>query len=118
MNVCIHYVGLDAHKETIAVAFAEESSRGQVCEHGQFSKTSAALTRLSSKLLRHGSMLRFCYETGPCGYGIQRQLTAAGHDRVVVAIIATPPWTLMHRRWLAGLRFEQGRGRTISTGVG
>ena len=29
--------------------------------------------------------LRFCYEAGPCGYGIQRQLTAAGHECVVVA---------------------------------
>ena len=27
----------------------------------------------------------FCYEAGPCGYVIQRQLAAAGHDCVVVA---------------------------------
>ena len=30
-------------------------------------------------------MLRFCYEAGPCGYGIQRRLSASGHDCVVVA---------------------------------
>jgi transposase len=29
--------------------------------------------------------LRFCYEAEPCGYGIQRQLSADGHDCVVVA---------------------------------
>jgi transposase len=29
--------------------------------------------------------LRFCYEAGPCGYGIQRDLTVAGHECVVVA---------------------------------
>ena len=29
--------------------------------------------------------LRFCYEAGPCGYGIQRQLSTAGHECVVVA---------------------------------
>jgi hypothetical protein len=29
--------------------------------------------------------VRFCYEAGPCGYGIQRQLSALGHDCVVVA---------------------------------
>jgi transposase len=29
--------------------------------------------------------LRFCYEAGPCGYGIQRQLSAGGHDCIVVA---------------------------------
>ncbi|UNC16547.1 hypothetical protein FE249_20415 (plasmid) [Acidiphilium multivorum] len=31
-------------------------------------------------LKRTGGELRFCYEAGPCGYGIQRHLTAAGHD--------------------------------------
>ena len=29
--------------------------------------------------------LRFCYEAGPCGYGIQRQLSALGHECIVVA---------------------------------
>jgi transposase len=29
--------------------------------------------------------LRFCYEAGPCGYGIQRQIAASGHECVVVA---------------------------------
>jgi transposase len=29
--------------------------------------------------------LRFCYEAGPCGYGIQRQLSTSGHECVVVA---------------------------------
>ncbi len=32
-----------------------------------------------------GVKLRFCYEAGPCGYGIQRQLSARGHECVVVA---------------------------------
>jgi transposase len=127
------------------------------------------------------SRMRVLYEAGPCGYGIQRQLTVAGHECVVVApsliprrpgdriktdrrdainlaklhragelttvwvpdqtheairdlvrarlaAVRTlrqarqqlsgfllrhghhyhrPAWTLMHRRWLAGLRFEQ-----------
>ena len=29
--------------------------------------------------------LRFCYEAGPCGYGIQRHVSARGHECVVVA---------------------------------
>lgn len=81
----ITYIGLDVHKETIAVALAEGSGRGEVCAHGQISNTPAALTRLSNKLSRKGSVLRFRYEAGPCDYGIQRQLAAAGHDCVVVA---------------------------------
>ena len=40
---------------------------------------------LAAKLASHGWRLRFCYEAGPCGYGIQRQLSEAGHECVVVA---------------------------------
>jgi transposase len=40
---------------------------------------------LANKLARSGAALRFCYEAGPCGYGIQRQLSAAGHECGVVA---------------------------------
>ena len=128
-----------------------------------------------------GVRLRFCYEAGPGGYGIQRQLSAHGHECIVVApslipkragdrvktdrrgcgqsgAVASageltavwvpdaahaavrdlvrarldavralrrarqqpsgfllrqgchyrrPAWTKLHRRWLAGLRFEQ-----------
>ena len=50
MDECITYIGLDVHKETIAVALAEGSGRGEVCAHGQISNTPAALSRLSVKL--------------------------------------------------------------------
>jgi transposase len=136
---------------------------------------------LAAKLAGGGRELRFCYEGGPCGHGIQRQLTAMGHDCAVVgpslipskpgdriktdrrdaiklaklhrageltsvwvpdqtheairdlararlAAVRTlrrarqqlsgfllrhghhynrPAWTLIHRRWLSGLKFEQ-----------
>lgn len=47
--------------------------------------TPMALKVLASKLAMSGSALRFCDEAGPCGYGVQQQLTVAGHDCVVVA---------------------------------
>src|SRR5689334_9084140 len=47
--------------------------------------TAGALDRLMRKLGGAGVGLRFCYEAGPCGYGIQRHLSAHGHDCVVVA---------------------------------
>ena len=40
----------------------------------------AAAKTLVAKLARNGRELRFCYEAGPCGYGIQRQLTVLEHD--------------------------------------
>src|SRR6266851_3556757 len=47
--------------------------------------TATALDRLLRKLGVDGMTLRFCYEAGPCGYGIQRRLSAQGHECVVVA---------------------------------
>ena len=85
LEKAITYVGLDVHKETIAVALAEAGVRGDVREYGKIANTPAAVRALAAKLSRAGSELRFCYEAGPCGYGIQRQLTLAGHECVVVA---------------------------------
>ena len=181
MDKSTTYIGLDVHKDTIAVALAEAGVRSDVREYGKIANTPAAVQALATKLSRVGNVLRFCYEAGPCGYGIQRQLTLAGHDCVVVApsliprkpgdriktdrrdainlaklhrageltavwipdqaheairdlvrarLAAVrslrqarqhlsgfllrhgghynrPAWTLMHRRWMAGLRFEQ-----------
>ena len=85
MAKSITYVGLDVHKDTIAVALAEAGLRGEVREHGKIPNTPAALKALTVKLAPAGRELRFCYEAGPCGYGIQRQLTGAGHECAVVA---------------------------------
>src|SRR5450631_303004 len=85
MAKSITYVGLDVHKDTIAVALAEAGLRGEVREHGKIPNTPAALKALTVKLAPARRELRFCYEAGPCGYGIQRQLTEAGHECAVVA---------------------------------
>jgi len=85
MTKTVKYVGLDVHKNTIAVAVAEDGERGEVREHGEIANTPAALTKLLGKLGGSEVELHVCYEAGPCGYGIQRQATAAGQRCVVVA---------------------------------
>jgi transposase len=77
------YVGLDVHKESIAVAVAEEGS-AEVRYHGTIGATTDALRKLVRRL---GSpqTLRFAYEAGPCGYGVYRTLTSLGAGCVVVA---------------------------------
>ena len=66
------------------MAVAEGGLRGEAREHGRIANTPAALDRLMCKLGGEGVRLRVCYEAGPCGYGIQRHLSARGHDCVVV----------------------------------
>src|SRR5260370_12961178 len=82
---CITYIGLDVHKESIVVAVAEGGVRGEVREYGRIANTATALERLLRKLGGDGVTLRFCYEAGPCGYGIHRRLLGLGHECVVVA---------------------------------
>jgi len=81
----ITYVGLDVHEDGVVVAVAEGGLRGEVREYGRIANTAAALDRLVRKLGGEGVRLRFCYEAGPCAYGIQRHLSAHRHECVVVA---------------------------------
>ncbi|SHF42122.1 Transposase [Acidocella aminolytica 101 = DSM 11237] len=81
----ITYIGLDVHNNAIAVAVAESGLRKEVRDYGTIANTPTALKKLISKLARSGHELRFCYEAGPCGYGTQRQIAAAGHECIVVA---------------------------------
>jgi transposase len=80
----ITYIGLDVHKESSVVAVASGGLRGEVREYGRIANTATALDRLLRKL-GGGVTLRFCYEAGPCGYGIQRRLSPQGQECVVVA---------------------------------
>ena len=78
------YVGLDTHKDTIAVAIAQAGG-GAPRYYGEIANTPEAIARLVKTLTPDGEGLSFCYEAGPCGYGIHRQITRLGHDCAVVA---------------------------------
>lgn len=80
------FVGLDVHKETIAVAVALPG-RDEPAYRGEIAHEPKALKRWLERLNDEfgGELLLFCYEAGPCGYGLYRQLLAAGHACQVVA---------------------------------
>ena len=78
------FVGMDVHKASIAVSVAEANG-GEIRYLGEIANTSEAITKLVRQLRKGDAQLSFCYEAGPCGYGIHRQLTELGWDCQVVA---------------------------------
>ena len=85
MEKTITFIGLDVHKKSLSVAVADGGVGSEVRFAGTISNTAGALTKLADRLARKGGVLSFCYEAGPCGYGVYRHLRGLGHDCVVVA---------------------------------
>lgn len=76
------YIGLDVHKDTIAVATLRPS--GVDCDERVIANTPEAIRRL---LGRHAdrALLRTCYEAGPTGYDTHRLITSLGIACDVIA---------------------------------
>lgn len=83
MEQFIKFVGLDTHKATIAVSVAD--SKGEIRHIGEITNTPESVTKLVRQLRKDGADLVFCYEAGPCGYGLYRQLTEMGWKCLVAA---------------------------------
>lgn len=79
------FVGLDVSKDRHAVAVAESGRNGEVRYLGEISSDNASVGRLVRKLARPGLRLRVCYEAGPTGYGLKREIEALGHECAVIA---------------------------------
>jgi len=77
------FIGMDVHKETIAVAIGEK--HGVPRYYGEIANTTEAIMKLVKKVVSKGVRAAFCYEAGPCGYGIYRQITDMGYRCDVVA---------------------------------
>lgn len=84
MSETVHYIGLDVHKETIAVAIAPQNST-EVRRYGIIGGTLDAVDKLVKKLTLEKVELRFVYEAGPCGLVLCRHLRSQGISCALVA---------------------------------
>ena len=79
------FVGLDVHKDSIAVAHATGGRADPPVFVGEIGTRQADIDRLIRRLQSKTPQLRFVYEAGPSGYGLYRYLTKQGWSCDVVA---------------------------------
>jgi transposase len=85
MKLVEAFVGLDVHKETIAVAIADAHGGREVRFWGNIPNSPEPLQKLVDKLCGRYREIEFVYEAGPCGYDIYRRLTGQGLTCRVIA---------------------------------
>lgn len=90
MKTTKHYVGLDVHKDTVAIGVADEGREGEVRIYGQVSSDQRSVEKALRKIGAVGGTLHVAYEAGPTGFVLQRRLTQLGIDCIVVAPSKTP----------------------------
>jgi transposase len=79
------YVGLDVHKESIAVAYVAKAHHAEVVSLGNIGTRQCDIDKLIRQLQSKSSHLIFVYEAGSCGYWLYRYLTKKGHVCWVIA---------------------------------
>jgi transposase len=79
------FVAFDTSKLRNAVAIAEAGRSGEVRFFGEIENTGTATANLVKKFAGKYERLTFCYEAGPTGYGLYRQIKRLGHECLVVA---------------------------------
>jgi transposase len=84
-NISEAFVAFDTSKLRNAVAIADAGRAGEVRFLGEIENTEAAIAKLVRKLAAKYGRLTFCYEAGPTGYGLYRQIESLGHACMVVA---------------------------------
>jgi len=79
------YVGMDVHKESIAVASVAQDHGAEVISLGTVGTRQCDIDKLIRQLQSKSEQLVFVYEAGPCGYWLYRYLTKKGYVCWVVA---------------------------------
>ena len=79
------FIGMDVHKETIAVAYVAQDHGAEVTFLGTIGTRQCDIDQLIRKMQSKAKHLVFVYEAGPCGYWLYRYLRKKGADCWVVA---------------------------------
>src|SRR5262245_26862853 len=79
------YVGLDVHKESMAVAYVARAHHAQGIDLGTIGTRQADIDHLIRPLPAQAKPLVFVYEAGPCGDWLYRYLRNKGYVCWVVA---------------------------------
>jgi transposase len=84
-----YYLGLDVHKEKVAIAYAPEGGREEPAYYGKCAasvqNTERTLRKLAKMLGVEFRTLKVCYEAGPTGFVLARRLLHLGLECVVIA---------------------------------
>jgi transposase len=84
------YVGLDVHKESIAVAYVAQGHGAEVISLGTIGTRQCEMDKLLRQLQSKSKQLVFVYEAGPCGSWLYRYLLKKGYVCWVVAHSVIP----------------------------
>jgi transposase len=84
------FVAFDVAKKKHAVAIAEGGRTGEVRFLGEVENSPLPIERTIKRLADRYDRLHVCFEAGPTGYGLYRQIQAIGHDCMVVAPTLIP----------------------------
>src|SRR6516162_1679529 len=79
------FVAFDTSKLRNAVAIADGGRGDEPRFLGEIDNTPAATAKLVRKLTGKYERVTFCYEAGPTGYGLYRQIKSLGQDCIVAA---------------------------------
>gem|GEM_PF-738014 len=96
------YVGLDVHKDSIAVAYVAKEHHAEVVPLGNIGTRQCDIDKLVRQLQSKSKHLVFVYEAGPCGYWLYRSLTKKGQVcwGIAPSLIPKKPgdWVTTNRR--------------------
>ena len=84
------FIGMDVHKETIAVAYVAQDHGAEVTSLDTIGTRQCDIDQLIRKMQSKSKHLIFVYEAGPCGDWLSRSLAQKGRICWVVAPSLSP----------------------------